>query len=327
MGAGVRRRARAERALTVPLGPGSEFDAIRAMLRLWGDVACGVGDDCAVLDVPPGDRLCVSTDSSVENVHFRREWLTPREIGYRATVAALSDLAAMAARPLGVLVALTVPPGWRHHLQEIAAGIGEAVGAAGTVVAGGDTTGGAELSLTVTVLGAARVPLPRGASRPGDRVYVTGVLGGPAAALRAYLRGEEPRAADRDRFARPVPRLAAARWLAERGARAAVDVSDGLMTDAGHLAAASGVRVTIDLERVPTVEGVAAHDAAASGEEYEIVVTAPCELDVGRFEAECGVRLTEIGRVEEAGAAGAGAEAWFGGVRVDLMRGYDHFSS
>ena len=95
------------------LGPGREFDAVRALMARWGDLARGIGDDAAVLDVPPGERLVVSVDSSVEDRHFRRAWLTPEEIGYRAATAALSDLAAMGARPLGMLVALALPTAWR----------------------------------------------------------------------------------------------------------------------------------------------------------------------------------------------------------------------
>ena len=100
-----------------PLGPGPEFDAIREMLRRWGPRAAGIGDDAALLDIPPGQQLAVSTDSSVEDVHFRRGWLIPREIGYRATVAALSDLAAMAAMPTGLVSALAVPNAWEPVLH------------------------------------------------------------------------------------------------------------------------------------------------------------------------------------------------------------------
>jgi thiamine-monophosphate kinase len=310
--------------VTTPLGAGGEFDAIRGMLRLWGDAASGVGDDCAVLDVPAGELLCVSTDSSVEDVHFRRDWLTPEEIGYRSTVAALSDLAAMAARPLAVLVAMTVPDGWRAELAAIASGVGEAVRLAGTVIAGGDTTRGAALSLTVTVLGVARAPLRRSAARAGDRVYVTGVLGAPLRALGDLLRGQPPRSGDRLRFARPVARLGEARWLAERGVHAAVDVSDGLLADLGHLAAASGVRIVVDVDRLPAVDGLDRRDAARSGEEYELAVTAPADLDTAAFAAVWGAPLTEIGRVEEGGAVGV--EARLAGQRVDLPGGHDHFS-
>src|SRR5882672_2613293 len=109
-----------------PLGPGAEFDVIRALLVRWGDRAAGIGDDAAVLRLTRGDALVTSVDSSVEGRHFKREWLSPREIGYRAVAAALSDLAAMAARPIGVLIAFALPEAWRNELGAIADGIGDA---------------------------------------------------------------------------------------------------------------------------------------------------------------------------------------------------------
>src|SRR5678816_4196977 len=109
---------------TIAMGTGAEFDAIREMIERWGTRARGIGDDAAVIDIPRGDRLVASVDTAVEDKHFRAEWLTPREISYRAVAAALSDLAAMASRPLGVLVAMTVPDRWRDRLPQLADGIG-----------------------------------------------------------------------------------------------------------------------------------------------------------------------------------------------------------
>ena len=113
------------------MGEGAEFDAIRRLLRLWDTRATGIGDDAAILDVPSGQRLVISTDASVQNVHFRREWLSAEEIGGRATAAALSDLAAMAATPLGLLLALAVPDDWRTELEALARGVGNIASAAG----------------------------------------------------------------------------------------------------------------------------------------------------------------------------------------------------
>ena len=167
----------------IALGPGREFDAIRAMVERWGSRARGIGDDAAIITMPRGDALIASVDSSVEGRHFRRGWLSPREIGCRAVVAALSDLAAMAARPLGVLVALAVPVSWRSDLTAIADGIGNAVERARTVILGGNLSDAGELSITTTVLGSAFAPLTRAGARVGDRVYVTGRLGGPGSVL------------------------------------------------------------------------------------------------------------------------------------------------
>src|SRR5690349_5447142 len=257
------------------LGPGREFDIVREMQRRWGTLARGLGDDAAILDVPAGHRLVVSTDASVEDVHFRRGWLSPEEIGWRATAAALSDLAAMAATPLGFVVAVTLPDEWRDALPGLVDGIGHAARDAATAIIGGDLTRGRDLALTITVLGHAASPLARGGARPGDALWVTGRLGGPLAALRAFERGDAPLPAHRARFARPRPRLAEARWLAAHGARAAIDVSDGLLAEAAHLAAAGGVRLRVDLDRLPCVEGTSPSDAARSGEEYELLLAAP----------------------------------------------------
>lgn len=304
------------------MGPGREFDAIRELLSLWGDAARGVGDDAAVVDVPAGERLVVSADSSVENVHFRRDWLRPSEIGWRAAVAALSDLAAMAATPLGVLVSFSVPPEWREELGELAGGVGEAVVAAGTQIVGGDLTGARDLTIAVTVLGHAAAPLTRGGARAGDTLYVTGVLGGPRAAIAALERGEVPPAAARERLAHPTARIRESRWLARYGANAAIDISDGLAGDAAHVAAASGARLVLVLDGLPTVGGSSVADATASGEEYELLVAAR-QVDTAAFEREFGVPITPIGRVERGAAE---VQALIGGARVALGGGFDHFS-
>jgi thiamine-monophosphate kinase len=305
----------------VELGPGREFDLVREMQRRWGTLARGLGDDAAILDVPAGERLVVSTDASVEDVHFRRGWLTPEEIGWRATAAALSDLAAMAATPLGFVVAVTLPDEWRDALPGLVDGIGEAARDASTAIIGGDLTRGRDLALTITVLGHVATPLRRSGARPGDALWVTGALGGPLVALRAFQSGESPPVEARARFARPRPRLAEARWLAAAGAHAAIDVSDGVLAEAGHLAAAGGVRAILELDRIPCMDGVPPEDAIRSGEEYEVLVAAP-PLDAAAFARAFGIALTRVGRVE---AGAPVAEAWRDGARVDLATGHDHF--
>jgi thiamine-monophosphate kinase len=309
------------------LGRGTEFDMIRSLLARWGTAARGGGDDAAVVQVPAGQRLLASTDTSVENVHFRHGWLSPREVGYRAGAAAVSDLAAMAATPLGMLVALTLPERWRPHFTALGDGLADIANEAAVPILGGDLTRGAELSLTITVLGAAARPLLRDGARPGDAVWVTGRLGGPGLALRALERGSQPLPAHRERFAHPVPRLREAHWLRERGATAAIDCSDGVAADLCHVAAASGVRIALDLDRLPRVSGASADDAARSGEEYELVVTGPGSLDAAAFEREFGLPLTAVGSVGPAGPAGPGVQATRGAVAVPLPVGHDHFAS
>ncbi|HET7586439.1 MAG TPA: thiamine-phosphate kinase [Gemmatimonadaceae bacterium] len=348
---------------TLAMGPGAEFDLIRTLLAAWGSQAVGEGGDAAALEIPPGEQLVVSTDTSVEGVHFRREWLTPREIGYRATAAALSDLAACAARPLGILLALSLSDRWVPHAVELARGVGEAARLAGAPIVGGDVTRARDLTLGVTVLGSAARPLTRAGARAGDVLYVTGELGGPAAAVRAWsallpsaiapadntrvatrpppsrcgggagappphalgvasAAPGAPHASHRARFAHPVPRIAAGVWLAEHGARAMIDVSDGLAGDAAHLAAASGVTVVIELERVPAMQGVSPMDAVESGEEYELLLAAPDSLDVDAFRERFGIAITPVGQVVQGAPE---VVLLHHGQRVAARGGYQHF--
>lgn len=306
-----------------PLGPGREFDLVRVMTSRWGDRARGIGDDATSLDLPPGEQLVVSTDTSLEDVHFRREWLSPEEIGWRATAAALSDLAAMAAKPLGVLVALTLPPPWLDELGALAEGIAAAASAAGAPIVGGDLTNGAPLALTLTVLGTTAAPLRRSGAQPGDTLWVTGQLGGPALAIAAWSEGRQPTPEARARFARPVPRIREAQWLAAAGATAGIDISDGLGGDAAHLAAASGVRITIEADAVPRIAGADVSTAQRSGEEYELLVTTRTSFDAVAFQRTFGLSLTRIGAVEQ---GDAGVDLLIGGERVASPAGYDHFS-
>jgi len=304
------------------LREGTEFDLVRRMLDRWGNKAHAIGDDAAVLAPIATASLVISTDASVENVHFRRVWLTPKEIGYRATAASLSDLAAMAAEPLGVLVAVTLPAGWRDRLDEIADGIGEATEASSTRIIGGDLSDGRDLSLAVTVLGSSSNTLRRSGARAGDRVYVTGKLGGPSAALLALTSNQTPSPDARARFAHPVPRIREALWLAAHGAASGIDISDGLAADLSHIAAASGVCISISLDRIPVMADVSAKDAAGSGEEYELVVTSQAALDTRAFSREFNLPLTEIGAVEEGRPV---VRVFDHGAPVPTPSGYRHF--
>jgi thiamine-monophosphate kinase len=305
----------------IDLGPGKEFDLVRTLLAEWGKSAQHIGDDAAIVEVPPGEKLVVTTDTSVDGIHFRREWLNHFEIGYRATAAALSDLAAMGARPLGILIALTLPEADRLEARGLATGIREGASAVLCPIVGGDLSAGKTLSLTITALGGVARPLTRAGAKTGQRVYVTGYLGGPAAAVRAWRAGKEPTERDRARFANPVPRIEPAAWLAQRGASSAIDISDGLIADLGHVAAASKVCIEIDVDRIPHVEGVSSIEAANSGEEYEIVATAPT-IDTEAFAAEFGLALTDIGRVV---AGPSGVDLLKDGKKIAAPPGFDHF--
>jgi len=306
------------------MGDGAEFDAIRRLLELWGSAAHGIGDDAAVVDIPAGERLVVSTDASVENVHFRCEWLTAEEIGARATTAALSDLAAMAATPRGLLLALALPESWRGELDALARGVGRVASAAECPIVGGNITRATELSLTLTVLGSAVRPLERSGAVDGDDIYITGKLGGPGAALRSWLAGEIPTPEHRARFASPAPRLRESRWLAAHGAHAAIDISDGLLGDAAHLARASRVSITFDDDAIPCIDGASLSEACVSGEEYELLVAMPrdASVDVAAFEREFGLPLTRIGSVV---ASASGTVRFLTGFMPSTV-GHDHLT-
>jgi thiamine-monophosphate kinase len=307
---------------SIALGEGAEFDTIRDLIARWGATASGIGDDAATLDLPRGERLVVSIDAFVIDRHFERDWLTPTEIGYRATAAALSDLAAMAAAPLGLLFAVNVPKDWRDKLGEIADGVAIAAHEAGTVIVGGNLSAAAELSIATTVLGSTFATLPRSGAQIGDHLYATGRLGGPGAAVAAWKSGREPDRAARQRFAHPTPRLREARWLADRGATSCIDISDGVVADARHIAAASGRQLEIHLDKLPVIDGVSAMDAARSGEEYELLVSAS-RVDTDAFATKFGIPLTDVGVVIP---GDAGVTIVEHGARVAAIPGHDHFS-
>lgn len=282
------------------------------------EVLVGSGDDAAV--TLPGGVTATSVDSFVEGVHFRLETASLRLIGRKAIAAALSDLAAMGAWPGEAYVQLGIPddldePG----CLELGSGLAEAAAEHGVAVLGGDVTRAPALMLGLTVVGhagSAEELVSRSGARPGDILAVTGELGGAAAGLLLLERpqlGESLPAevveALRRRQLDPAPRLAAGRALAACGASAMIDVSDGLGADADHVAASSGIAVSIDSARLPQGEGVAEVAAAAgvdaadlvsaSGEDYELLAALlPERLPEARSAVEAsGTSLTEIGTI------------------------------
>jgi thiamine-monophosphate kinase len=317
----------------VPLGAGPEFDRIRNILHTIGSSASGIGDDCALINL--GDEtLAVSVDVSVQDVHFRREWLSLSEIGWRAAAGALSDLAAVGAEVIGVLTAITAPSAiTTDGISELMTGVADAARLVGGKVLGGDLSSGSTLSVVVTVLGRTRTPVRRSGAEAGDGVFVTGKLGGSRAALRLLQCGDTLPPSLRERFVHPVPRIAAGQWLAAHGAHAMIDLSDGLAGDIRHVAAASCVAITCNLNLLPLDDGVeiVAHEsgeralllAAQGGEDYELLVimprTFPAE-DATVFQSVTGLPLTRIGEV----STGEGVHLVLDGQAVNLT-GFDHF--
>jgi thiamine-monophosphate kinase len=318
------------------LGPGKEFDRIRAIFERLTELLpenTPLGDDCAL--VPFGDvTLALSIDASVEGIHFRTDWLDFKEIGFRAAGAALSDLAAEGAIPLGLLVSLGLPADENGNKTdpavEIMEGVAAMAGNVGAQILGGDMTRSEKYTVDVCVIGRAEHPVRRSGAREGDALWVTGYLGGAALALEKLRAGESMPKLLRNRYACPEPRIEAGRWLAFHGATSMIDISDGLAADAQHLAAASEVGIEINLEQIPCWEDVQAMAAVASGEEFELLLTMPPtfgDASASSFRAETGVHLSRIGTCQRGGGGRRG------GVRlldhstpVPLPPGYDHFA-
>ena len=318
------------------LGPGKEFDRIRAMMERVAEISgdeSELGDDCAI--IPLGSRtLAVSIDASLEGVHFRTEWLDFKEIGFRAAGAALSDLAADGATPFGLMVSLGVPDRENGNgadpAADIMAGIATMANNVESRILGGDLTRSERYSVDVCVLGTVDRPVRRTGAREGDALWVTGYLGGAALALQGLLDGQRPPAQLRNRYACPEPRIVAGRWLADHGATAMIDISDGLAADAQHLSAASEVGIEINLERIPCWESVDAMAAIASGEEFELLLTMPpafSDASASSFRAETGIHLTRIGTcLRGAGGRRGGVRLLDNNKPVALPAGYDHFA-
>lgn len=305
------------------------------------DVLLGPGDDAAVLR----GGLVASTDLSVEGVHFRFEWMAAPEVGFRAAAAALSDMAAMGARPMALLVSLAVPPD-PDLAEELQGGARRAADRVSVPIAGGDVSRSPG-PVVIDVVALGRAPhglVRRSGAEPGYDLWVSGELGAAAAAVAAWSAGREPPAAARSRFAAPPDRVPLGRALAARDiARSMIDVSDGLLADARRLAEASGVAMVVRDDRVPVdpcahlepgPTGPAAGPDAArplnfaleGGEDYELMFTAESGAE-GRLKVlgkELSVSLTRIGTVER--GQGVVRESPEGRRRVESPGGHDHFA-
>ena len=278
--------------------------------------AVGIGDDAAVTIA--GGATATSVDAFVDGVHFRRDTASPSAIGAKALAAALSDLAAMGARPGEAYVAVGIPGNMDEDAcLELYAGLSRVADETGTAVVGGDVTRASELFLAVTVVGRAAdaaALVGRDGAGAGQTLAVTGELGGAAAGLLLLEREDLGGAVDADTAAalrlrqlEPAPRLSAGAGLASAGATAMIDVSDGVGADAAQLAAASGIGVEIELERLPLQDGVAAVARAAGvdpyelalggGEDYELLAVLPASRvdEATRASSAAGAPLTPIG--------------------------------
>ncbi len=307
------------------------IDHIRRRAAGRGDVVLGIGDDAALLQPPAGMLLAVATDTLNAGVHFPGD-TPPADIGWKALAVNLSDLAAMGATPAWASLSLSLPAADADWLDGFLDGFLALADAHDVALVGGDTTRG-PLSVSVTVHGF--VPpgaaLRRDGAQVGDDVWVTGTLGDAAAALALWRDGDADPVL-RARLDRPVPRVEAGRALAGI-AHAAIDISDGLLADLGHLCAASGVGADIELGALPASQALLARfddEARASlqatgGDDYELCFTAPAMARTA-IASLAGVAITRIGRVV-AGAGTARALRGDGSAWVPVRAGYAHFEA
>jgi thiamine-monophosphate kinase len=266
----------------------------------------GIGDDCAILQILPGHQTLVTTDFSLEGVHFRREWHPAEAIGHRCLTRGLSDIAAMGGIPVAAFLSLalpqTLPQAW---VDQFLKGLLKLADRFNVSLAGGDTAqspGGILADIVVVGSVPKGKAIRRSGARTGDRIYVTGALGAAAATLKLLFAGRKLRPADFPRHFHPTPRIEIGRFLLEKGlASAMIDLSDGLSTDLGHICEESGVGAEIHAPAIPRASigkptrEVELQSALNGGDDYELLFTAhPGKHVPSRI---AGIPITQIGHI------------------------------
>ncbi len=330
----------------------------RALAKTKGSLVTGIGDDAAVLKLRQGYELLISTDFSLEGVHFRREWHPPESVGHRCLARGLSDIAAMGGEPFAALLSLALPPDLpQKWVDRFMQGFLRLAKEQGVTLAGGDTSASAarihgrlkpsrpgQVLADVIVVGSvrSRSAILRSGAHAGERVFVTGSLGGSAATLhKLFARGlKGVNLKDHDKHFFPAPRVEVGRYLSAHGlATAMIDISDGLSTDLSHLLAASGVGAVVDEEKIPVQgnsitgvpKGLSENNnsrkedlqlALHGGDDYELLFTAPAGKRIPAKIA--AVKITEIGEITTE------RRLWLrsadGGKTRLVARGWQHFT-
>jgi thiamine-monophosphate kinase len=315
--------------------PSKEKALIRQIRQLAGTgsaVVTGIGDDAAELRITPGHEVLVTTDFSIENVHFRREWHPPEVVGWRCLTRGLSDIAAMGGEPqaafLSLAVACDIPQEWVRRFLK---GLTNLARRQNIPLAGGDTSqsdGGIQADIVVIGSVPKGKAVLRSGARPGDSIYVTGALGAPSLALDRLRQGGRL-GVERARHFRPEARVAVGQWLRRHGVPSAmIDISDGLSTDLEHICEESYVGAEIEARAIPRarVGGRAKPDFAGldyalhGGDEYELLFTSSQPV-ASKIE---GIRVTKIGQINK--RIGMRLVNGEGKMRAFHGQGWEHFS-
>jgi thiamine-monophosphate kinase len=262
-------------------------------------VKMGIGDDCAILRLKPGYELLVTTDLCIENVHFRRAWHPPAAVGHRCLTRGLSDIAAMGGEPVACFLSLGLPAdlpqswvnGFLRGLQSLACRYK-------VQLAGGDVSSALQIAADIVVTG--QVPsgtaVLRSGASPGDRIYVTGSLGGSAATLKQLFAGKAIKPAKSNAHFYPHARLEVGKWLRKQGRTSAmIDISDGLSVDLSHICDESGVAAILMSNMVPIARNADLELAFHGGEDYELLFTVPRRARIPARIA--GVAISQIGEI------------------------------
>jgi thiamine-monophosphate kinase len=301
-----------------------------ALASVNSAIKMGIGDDCAILRLKPGFELLVTTDLCIENVHFRRAWHPATAVGHRCLTRGLSDIAAMGGEPLACFLSLglpaDLPQAWangflrgllalarRHKIQ----------------LAGGDVSSAPQITADIVVTG--QVPsgtaILRSGAEPGDRIYVSGALGGSAGTLKQLLSGKAIKPTKSSPHFYPTPRLEVGDWLRKRHlATAMIDISDGVSVDLRHICDESGVAAILISNKVPIAKSADLELALHGGEDYELLFTTPKSAKIPSRIA--GVMVTEIGEIRNRRDYSSAIQILGdnGKVRPLPQRGWEHFA-
>ena len=289
----------------------------------------GIGDDCAILRPTAGHELLVTTDFCIENVHFRREWHSGQVVGHRCLTRGLSDIAAMGGEPMACFLSLGMPQNlpqvWVNNFLK---GLLSQAKRFKVQLTGGDISSANQMTADIIVLG--QVPrgraILRSGARPGDRIFLTGSLGGSASALKQLFAGRKIKPTRSSPHFYPAPRIEAGTWLRKHKlATSMIDISDGLSVDLAHLCQESGVSAFIHASQIPVAREADLNLALHGGEDYELLFTASKRAKIpGKI---AGVRVTEIGVIKNLGNYSSAIQilGQNGKTSALAQRGWEHF--